>query len=48
MTKASRPTERTHWTSWKRLGTWPYYTQHGISSLYDATTPDGFGPETSK
>jgi hypothetical protein len=36
------------WTSWKRLGTWPYYTQRGISSLYDATTPEGFDPETSK
>ena len=31
-------------TSWKRLGTWPYYTRHGISSLCDATTPKGFGP----
>jgi hypothetical protein len=40
--------QKTRWTSWKRLGTWPYYTLHGISSLYDATTPEGFGPETSK
>jgi ribonuclease HI/transposase InsO family protein len=47
-TKATKPAEKTHWTSWKRLGTWPYYTQRGISSLYDATTPEGFGPETSK
>jgi hypothetical protein len=34
--------------SWKRLGTWPYYTRHGISSLCDATTPEGFGPEASR
>jgi hypothetical protein len=27
---------------------WPYYTRRGTSSLYDATTPEGFGPETSK
>ena len=47
-TDATRPTEKTHWTSWKRLGTWPYYTRHGISSLCDATTPEGFGPETSR
>jgi ribonuclease HI len=40
--------EKTHWTSWKRLGTWPYYTRCGISSPYDATTPEGFGPETSR
>jgi hypothetical protein len=30
------------------LGTWPCYTRRDISSLYDATTPEGFGPETSK
>jgi hypothetical protein len=23
-TKATRPTEKTRWTSWKRLGMWPY------------------------
>jgi hypothetical protein len=46
--KAIRPTEKTHWTSWKRLGTRPYYTRHGISSPCDATTPEGFGPETSR
>jgi transposase InsO family protein len=34
--------------SWKKLGTWPCYTQRDISSLCDATTPEGFGPETSK
>jgi hypothetical protein len=48
MTKAIEPTEKTHWTSWKRLGTWPYYTRRGISSPCDATTPEGFGPETSR
>jgi hypothetical protein len=48
MTEATRPAEKIPWTSWKRLGTWPYYTQRGISSLCDATTPEGFGPETSK
>jgi hypothetical protein len=47
-TKATRPTEKTRWTSWKRLGTWPYYTRHGISSPCDATMPEGFGPEASK
>jgi hypothetical protein len=31
-----------------RLGTWPYYTRHGISSLYDATMPEGFSPEISR
>jgi hypothetical protein len=41
-TGATRPTEKTHWTSWKRLRTWPYYTRHGISSPCDATTPEGF------
>jgi hypothetical protein len=45
MTEATRPAEKTHWTSSKSLGTWPYYTRHGISSLCDATTPEGFGPE---
>jgi hypothetical protein len=29
----------------ERLGTWPYYTQRGINSLCDATTPEGFGSE---
>jgi hypothetical protein len=48
MTEATRPAEKTHWTSWKRLGMWPYYTRHGISSLYDATTPEGFDPEASR
>jgi hypothetical protein len=47
-TKATRPAEKTHWTSWKRLGTWPCYTRRDISSLCDATMPEGFGPETSK
>jgi hypothetical protein len=47
-TKATRPAEKTRWTSWKRLGTWPCYTRRDISSLCDATTPEGFGPETSK
>jgi hypothetical protein len=47
MTKATRPAEKTHWISWKRLGTWPYYTRRGISSLCDATTPEGFDPEAS-
>jgi hypothetical protein len=27
---------------------WPYYTRRGISSLCDATTPEGSGPETSR
>jgi hypothetical protein len=47
-TKATRPAERTRWTSWKKLGAWPCYTRRDISSLCDATTPEGFGPETSK
>src|SRR5688572_26595821 len=47
-TEATGPTEKTHWTSWKRLGTWPYYTRHGISSSCDTTMPEGFGPETSR
>jgi hypothetical protein len=47
-TKATRPAEKIRWTSWKKLGTWPYYTRRGISSLCDATTPEGFGPEASK
>jgi hypothetical protein len=46
-TEATRPAKKTHWTSSKRLGTWPYYTRRGISSLCDATTPEGFGPEAS-
>jgi hypothetical protein len=48
MTEATGPTEKTHWTSWKRLGTWPYYTRRGISSPCGTTTPEGFGPETSR
>jgi hypothetical protein len=40
--------DRSNQTSWKKLGTWPYYTRHGISSLCDATTPKGSGPETSR
>jgi hypothetical protein len=48
MTEATRPAEKTHWTSSKKLETWPYYTRHGISSLCDATTPEGSGPETSR
>jgi hypothetical protein len=47
-TEATRPAEKTHWTSSKKLGTWPYYTRHGISSLCDATTPKWFGPEASR
>jgi hypothetical protein len=47
-TEATEPAEKTHWTSWRRLGTWPYYTRQGISSPCDATTPEGFGPETSR
>jgi hypothetical protein len=47
-TEATRPAKKTHWTSWKRLGTWPYYTRRGISSLCDATTPEGFDPEASR
>jgi transposase InsO family protein len=47
-TKETRPTEKTHWTSSKRLGMWPYYTRRGTSSPCNATTPEGFGPETSK
>jgi hypothetical protein len=43
-TEAIKPTEKTHWTSWKRLGTWPYYTRRGISSPCDATTPEGSVP----
>jgi ribonuclease HI/transposase InsO family protein len=40
--------DRSNQTSSKKLGTWPYYTRHGISSLYDATTPEWFGPEASR
>src|SRR5688572_26846152 len=43
-TKAIEQTEKTHWTSWRRLGTWPYYTRRGISSPCDATTPEGSVP----
>jgi hypothetical protein len=44
MTEATGPTEKTHWTSWRRLGTWPYYTRQGISSPFDGTTPEGSVP----
>jgi hypothetical protein len=37
-TKATKLVEKTRWTSWKRLGTGPYYTQRGTSSPCDATT----------
>jgi hypothetical protein len=47
-TKATKLVEKTRWTSWKRLGTGPYYTRHGTSSPCDATTPEGSGPETSR
>jgi hypothetical protein len=47
-TEATRPAEKTRWTSSKRLGTWPYYTRCGINSLCDATAPEGFGPEASR
>jgi hypothetical protein len=47
-TKATKLVEKTRWTSWKRLRTWPYYTRHGTSSPFDATTPEGSGPETSR
>jgi hypothetical protein len=47
-TKAIRSAERIHWTSWKRLETWPYYTRRSISSPCNATTPEGFSLETSK
>jgi transposase InsO family protein len=35
-------TWKTHWTSWKMLGTWPYYTRHGIA--VSATLPRPKGP----
>jgi len=47
-TKATKLVEKTRWTSWKRLGTRPYYTRCGTSSPCDATTPEGSGPETSR
>jgi hypothetical protein len=47
-TKATKSAEKTRWTSWKRLGTRPYYTRRGTSSPCDATTPEGSGPETSR
>jgi hypothetical protein len=40
-TKATKLVEKTRWTSWKRLGTWPYYTRRGTSSPCDATTLEG-------
>jgi hypothetical protein len=46
--QSNQTSKKTHWTSWKRLGTWPYYTRYGISSLCDATTPKGSDPETSR
>jgi hypothetical protein len=45
-TEATRPAEKIHWTSWKKLRTWPYYTPEEI--LCDTTTPEGFGPEASR
>jgi hypothetical protein len=48
MTEATEQAEKTQWTSWKRLGTWPYYTRRGMNSPCDATMPEGFGPETSR
>jgi hypothetical protein len=47
-TRATKLVEKTRWTSWKRLGTGPYCTRCGTSSPYDATTPEGSGPETSR
>jgi hypothetical protein len=35
--KATKLVEKTRWTSWKRLGTGPYYTRCGTSSPCDAT-----------
>jgi hypothetical protein len=40
LTKATKLIEKTRWTSWKRLGTRPYYTRRGTSSPCDATTPE--------
>jgi hypothetical protein len=37
LTKATRLIEKTRWTCWKRLGTWPCYTRCGTSSPCDAT-----------
>src|SRR5688572_2042549 len=48
MIKATKLVEKTRWTSWKRLGTRPYYTRRGISSPCGATTPEGSDPETSR
>jgi hypothetical protein len=31
-----------------QVRTWPYYTRRGTGSPCDATTPEGFGPETSR
>jgi hypothetical protein len=45
--RSNRTNREDSLNSWKRLGTWPYYTRRGISSPCDATTPEGFGPETS-
>jgi hypothetical protein len=47
-TKATKLAEKTRWTSWRRLGTRPYYTRHGISSPCDATTPEVSDLETSR
>jgi hypothetical protein len=41
LTKATKLVEKTHWTSWKRLGTRPCCTRRGTSSPCDATTPEG-------
>jgi hypothetical protein len=48
LTKATKIIEKTRWTSWKRLGTRPYYTRRGTSSPCDATTLEGSGLETSR
>src|SRR5688572_26923162 len=48
LTKATKLVEKTRWTSWKRLGTRPYYTRRGTSRPCGATTPEGSGPETSR
>jgi hypothetical protein len=48
LTKATKLIEKTRRTSWKRLGTRPYYTRRDTSSPCDDTTPEGSGPETSR
>jgi hypothetical protein len=44
--KATKLVEKTHWTSWKRLGTRPYYTRHGTSSPCDVPRPRGPVPRS--